>query len=145
MLGFVPNQSSGATTTRSWEDGRVPGTQIRFDHNLVNTLKAEHQEILAACERLEITCGTGRVSQIADQLQSLEEQLRQHRMQEDVKLMIFIEKRYSDNDQMAILLSMFRKERDSLKRELSEFFPKFALLRECPGLVTELRHGWQGN
>jgi hypothetical protein len=139
MLGFTLNHSSGSTATKGWEDGRVPGTQIWFDPGLVGKLRAEHQEILAACERLEITCTTGRVAQIADQLQSLEEQLRQHRMQEDVKLMIFIEKRYNDRDEMAMLLAMFRRERDGLKRELSEFFAKFALLRECPGLVAELR------
>jgi hypothetical protein len=140
MLGLMLNPVANfKSTARTWESGRVPGTQIRFDPELVGHLIAEHQEVLASCERLEIACEKDRVPQIADQLQALEDQMRQHRMQEDVKLMIFVEKRYSDNDEMATLLSMFRRERDGLKRQLSEFFAKYALLRECPTLVAELR------
>lgn len=138
MLGVTQNQAT-SQSTRKWDGGRIPGTQIRFDPQLVDTLMAEHQDLLAACERLEISCEKERVAQIADQLQSLEERIRRHRMQEDIKLMIFVEKRYSDNDQMAMLLSMFRKERDGLKRQIGEFFAKYALLRECPSLIAELR------
>lgn len=133
------HQASSFQPARKWEGGRIPGTQIRFDPQLVDTLVAEHQDLLAICERLEIACEKERTNQVADRLQALEERIRRHRMQEDIKLMIFVEKRYSDNDQMAMLLSMFRKERDGLKRQLGEFFAKYALLRECPSLVTELR------
>lgn len=133
------NQATSFRPGRNWEGGRIPGTQIRFDPMLVDTLVTEHQELLAICEQLEIACEKERTNQIADRLQTLEERIRRHRMQEDIKLMIFIEKRYSDNDQMAMLLSMFRKERDGLKRQLGEFFAKYALLRECPSLITELR------
>jgi len=140
MLGVMAsNQTSNFHAARKWDNGRIPGTQIRFDSQLVDTLVAEHQDLLALCERLEIACEKERVAQIADQLQSLEERIRRHRMQEDIKLMIFVEKRYSDNDQMAMLLAMFRKERDGLKRQLGEFFAKYALLRECPSLIAELR------
>jgi hypothetical protein len=138
MFGVV-NPVNNFQLAQHWNNGRIPGTMIRFDAQLVETLRAEHHEILAACERLEIACEKERVTQIADQLQALEDQLRQHRIQEDVKLMIFVEKRYSDNDEMAALIAMFRKERDSLKRQLSEFFAKYALLRECPSLVADLR------
>jgi hypothetical protein len=138
MFGML-NPVTNFQSARTWNNGRIPGTQIRFDPQLVETLIAEHHELLAACERLEIACNKERVAQIADQLQAIEDHLRQHRIQEDVKLMIFVEKRYSDNDEMAALLSMFRKERDSMKRQLSEFFAKYALLRECPSLVADLR------
>jgi hypothetical protein len=138
MFGML-NPVTNFQSARHWNNGRIPGTQIWFDLQLIETLRAEHHEILAACERLEIACDKERVAQIADQLQALEDQLRQHRIQEDVKLMIFVEKRYSDNDEMAALIAMFRKERDSLKRQISEFFAKYALLRECPSLVADFR------
>ncbi|KOR32646.1 hypothetical protein TI05_06030 [Achromatium sp. WMS3] len=139
MFGML-NAATNVQAISTWSNRRASNTNIQFDPQLIATLKAEHQEILSACERLEIVCDKDCVPQTAEQLQALEEQMRQHRIQEDVKLIIFIEKRYSDNNEMAALLSMFRKERDRFKRQLSEFFAKYALLRECPALITDLRN-----
>ncbi|KOR31533.1 hypothetical protein TI04_00275 [Achromatium sp. WMS2] len=139
MLGVGYSTDAKFTDRQAWKGGRVPGTQIRFDPKLVDALLAEHQQMLAAWEHFEIACEKEKLPQVAELLKSLDEQMLQHRMQEDVKLMIFIEKRYNDNDQMATLLAMFRKERDALKKEIAEFFSKYGTLAEHPELIVELR------
>jgi hypothetical protein len=138
VFGLFSNSAAASQQPRSWEGARAPGTQIRFDPDLVDNLSAEHHALLTACEELEIACAKARVAQVVSRLRALEEQIGRHRVQEDVKLMIFIEKHNAERDGVAALLALIRRERDLVRKQLSETIKKYALPENAKAPAQEI-------
>ena len=140
MFGLFSNPVVDFDQVRKKEEFMAPGTRISFDADLTERLRAEHHEILGACEELEIDCIKGRAGRVVEHLHVLEEQIRQHRMREDVKLLVFIEKRWSGDAEAAAMLTLVRKERDQIRKQLVEFFDKYSLLDKNSNLLEDLCH-----
>ncbi len=118
---------SGGKVVKDRRDERAAHEKDR-ETAFIERLRNEHHEILALCEELELALVKGKGGRLSERFALLEGMIRRHRMDEDGKLLLYIDKRFGADHEVSSKVAEIRKQRDRLRRRLVAFADKLECL-----------------
>ncbi len=140
MLGLIQSLIQQRDGGKSSQQGELAGELgSGYDPLLVESLCDEHQQILICCQQLELVVAKGKDASIRKQLRRLDDQVRSHRMREDVALLLFMEHHLEEDTRLAQRLRQGRREREQWRKQVMAFFDKYHGLRLVGPVVEDLR------
>ena len=124
MFGLFIQSVAGSSGVGDRAAGSRPAG-VGYDSALPKQLQQEHQQLLRSCERLEIAHARGKEARVRTRLRDLREELSRHRLREDNKVLVLLERLKSSHGHIAGELRMLRRQRDGLRRQVTAFFDRY--------------------
>ena len=121
----------------------APGTEIRYDPELIPELKQDHVELLAIYRQAMHAFDTHNYGQVSSLLERLRGQLQKHLLSEKVRLYIYLEHMLANDPERAMLMHDFRQEMDGIGRTAVTALRKYAAINRDPGLVKTFESDFQ--
>jgi hypothetical protein len=108
------------------EEARTaPGTEIRYAPDLINTLKHDHQSLLALYGEIDKAFQEKRYHEVSTMLGEFKGQLHAHLLTENVRLYIYLDRSLAHDPSSSELIRGFRKEMDEIARTALGFLRKY--------------------
>ncbi len=136
MFGlFKKSKPDPATAKASSEQyAPAPGTEIRYDPQLISGLKEDHQQLLALYGEIKASFDAGDYETVSTQLVHFRTALQGHLLTENVRLYIYLDRQMSRDEVNSDLIRGFRREMDGIGKTALNFLKKY----EAIGVDTEL-------
>ncbi len=106
------------------EPGNMSRT-IRYDAGLVDSLKNDHQDLVAMYTQLAEDATAGRFDRIDAGLQAFKIRLEAHLLTENVRFYVYLEQMLGEDPENTELIRGFRREMNSIARGVVEFVRRF--------------------
>ncbi len=103
----------------------APGTEIRYDPTLVDTLKRDHQQLLTAYGEIQAAFEDEDFELVSAQLNDFRAALHAHLLTENVRLYIYLNRQMAGDELNSDLIHGFRREMDSIGRNVLKFLKKY--------------------
>jgi len=124
----IPSPAPAATaaeTTRKAAGPSAPGTQIRYDPDLIGNLKEDHQSMLEIFTAIGAALDTGELQTVQTRLNQFRAALMDHLLKENVRLYVYLEHFLETDAVSHELMRGFRHEMDGIGRVVVEFLGKY--------------------
>lgn len=118
--------------------GDGANVNISYTPGLVKSLTSDHHQLLGLFEDAEVLFARNRVNLAVERLRKFARACGEHRMKEDVRLLIYLEHRFQHDETLYQRLRDFRRERDRNARRVREFIEKYEALE----IDRDLEHGF---
>lgn len=128
------NQQTQPSETQQVQAATAPGTEIRYSPTLINELKDDHQELLAAYMSIKASFDQGNYLAVSQQLNDFRFGLHSHLLTENVRLYIYVGSMLSHDGQKAEMIRSFRHEMEGIGKTALRLLKKY----EAISLDTEL-------
>lgn len=106
----------------------APGTAITHDPNLLVQLKTEHYILLEIFREIKFACKDRKYSELAQKLEQFRNLLQDHILVENVRLYIYLERSYLEDESNYIAIREMRREMDMIGRNVLAFLDKYATI-----------------
>ncbi len=128
MFGLFRRKSRETTSqegSTQKEYAPAPGTDIRYDPKLVDHLKDEHQQLLALYTEIKTLFENGDYSTVSKKLGEFSSGLQAHLLTENVRLYIYLNYMFTNDETNMELIRNFRREMDGIARVAMNFLKKY--------------------
>ncbi|HEY0721424.1 MAG TPA: hemerythrin domain-containing protein [Gammaproteobacteria bacterium] len=112
----------------------APGTEIHYSPTLIDELKGDHQQLLAAYMSIKASFDQGNYAAVSQQLNDFRFGLHSHLLTENVRLYIYVGSMLSHDGQKAEMIRTFRHEMEGIGKTALRLLKKY----EAINLDTEL-------
>ncbi|NIP74050.1 MAG: hemerythrin domain-containing protein [Gammaproteobacteria bacterium] len=131
------------------EDGRqeykpAPGTDIRFDPDLINQLKGDHQALLKLYGEIKSAFDAQKYDTVAKKLGDFRSALQAHLLTENIRLYIYLSHMFKSDDINFELVRGFRKEMDGIAKAVMDFLKKYDAIGVDPKLAPDFAKDFAG-
>lgn len=106
------------------EPGNAART-IRYDETLVDSLKHDHEELVAMYTRMGEDAAAGRFDGLDAALQEFKVRLESHLLTENVRFYVYLEQMLADDAENTALIRGFRREMNSIARGVVDFVARY--------------------
>lgn len=103
----------------------APGTEIRFQPELVPQLKADHQNLVSIYLDIKTAFEGGDYEEVAKKLVHFRSSLQAHLLTENVRLYIYLSHSLANDEINSELIHEFRREMDAIARVAMNFLKKY--------------------
>lgn len=114
----------------------APGTNIRFDPELIANLKDDHRSLLGLYGEIKEDFEAQNFKSVADKLKTFRRALQEHLLTENVKLYIYLSYSFKSDASHFELIRGFRKEMDGIAKTAMAFLKKYADIGVDPSLAA---------
>ena len=125
MFGFTGVVKEKRQKESKKEYAVAPGTNIRFNPKLTGQLTHEHQELLNLYIKANNALKAFDAIGIAEALQSMRDLLQNHLLTENVRIYVYLEHMFANDEVNCQLVRDFRREMDQISRTVMAFFNKY--------------------
>lgn len=103
----------------------APGTEIRFQPELVPQLKTDHQNLIGIYLDIKTAFEGGDYEEVAKKLVHFRSSLQAHLLTENVRLYIYLSHSLANDEINSELIHEFRREMDAIARVAMNFLKKY--------------------
>ena len=103
----------------------APGTEIRYNPNLVNKLEDDHQELLGIFGEINEAFAVADYSLVTDKLKEFKRGFLDHILVENVSLYVYMKSAFHDDEANIDLIQEFRSEMDGIGKVVRAFLLKY--------------------
>lgn len=103
----------------------APGTEIRFQPDLVPQLKADHQSLIGLYLEIKTAFESGNYEEVSKKLGHFRSGLQAHLLTENVRLYIYLSHSLANDEINSELIHEFRREMDGIARVAVNFLKKY--------------------
>ncbi|WP_303901238.1 hemerythrin domain-containing protein [Thiohalomonas denitrificans] len=127
MFGLFKGKAKDNDTTLAGrqEYAPAPGTQIRYDPALVNSLEQDHQKLLRIYTAIKEAFDAGDYETVSARLNEFRAVLQGHLLTENVRLYIYLDRQLAGDDTNSDLIHGFRREMDGIGKDVMNFLKKY--------------------
>ncbi|GAB3382986.1 hemerythrin domain-containing protein [Lysobacter fragariae] len=108
---------------------RPPERSIRYDPELVGTLKDDHQELVSMYGQLGQDVRDGHYQRIPNALLSFKTRLEAHLLIENVRFYVYLEQAMAGDSENMTLIRDFRREMNGIARGVVDFVRRYQQAR----------------
>ena len=112
-------------STPQTESHTAPGTQIRFDPELIDKLKGDHQAVIALYSNIQNAFNEKDYAAVSQMLNDFRSALQGHLLTENVRLYIYLDYQLRSDETNAELIRGFRREMDGIAKTAMNFLKKY--------------------
>ncbi|WP_415036427.1 hemerythrin domain-containing protein [Azonexus sp.] len=129
MFGFFRKKESAVAPAPVLEQApqyrAAPGTEIRFQPELVPQLKADHQNLIGLYLEIKAAFEGGDYVEVSKKLTHFRSGLQAHLLTENVRLYIYLSHSLANDEINSELIHEFRREMDAIARVAMNFLKKY--------------------
>lgn len=103
----------------------APGTEIRYNPNLIETLKRNHQVFWELYGQIKAAANSDDRPLIQQKLKEFRISLMEHILTENVSLYVYLSKFYGDDESTVDLVKKTRSEMDKIGKMVRAFMQKY--------------------
>ena len=103
----------------------APGTEIRYNPNLIDKLKTDHQDLLAIYGEINTAFNAKNYSLVTEKLMALKRGFMDHILVENVSLYVYMKSSFRDDEENVELVQGFRSEMDVIGKAVRAFILKY--------------------
>lgn len=136
MFGLFKDKSkdNAEATVGREQYAPAPGTEIRYDPALVDTLKQEHQQLLGIYTAISEAFRANDYDTVSARLNQFRTALQAHLLTENVRLYIYLDRQLAGDEVNSDLIRGFRREMDAIGKTALNFLKKY----DAIGVDTDL-------
>jgi hypothetical protein len=142
---------SEAETQNNERSAFAPGTEIRFNPDLIEKLKLHHQALWELYDQLKDAFKLDNLSLLQQKLKEFRISFMDHILTENVSLYVYLSKYYSDDQSLVDLVKKTRSEMDVIGKNVRAFLLKYETMdadgntfdvfsEDLESAITELEH-----
>lgn len=141
MFGFFSKhkpdsaQQEKAEQKQTTEYATAPGTDIHYDPELIDKLSMDHQELLGLYVTIREAFEHGEYDKVARGLEDFRAGLQAHLLMENVKLYIYLDYAFKNDETNFELIRGFRKDMDGIAKVALKFIDKYISIGVDPELA----------
>lgn len=131
MFGFFKNKSNNneqQSQQAEAEAPTAPGTQIRYSPELIDSLKSDHQKLLALYGEIKADFENKDYPTVSEKLENFKSALQGHLLTENVRLYIYLDRSLSHDPTNSDLIRGFRREMDEIAKVAMGFINKYSAI-----------------
>lgn len=117
-------------------EAAAPGTAIRYNPELIEQLKRDHQALLALFGSIQTAFAAGRLQAVVEHLDAFRTGIQSHLLIENVRLYIYLEHQLASDEASHQLIHDFRHEMDGIGKAVVGFLAKYKDLSVDTNLVA---------
>lgn len=129
MFNFLKKKSTKVETENNATEQQVhafaPGTEIRYNPNLVEKLEDDHQDLLRIFGEINAAFADNDYSQVTENLKEFKHGFLDHILVENVSLYVYMKSAFSDDEANIELVQEFRSEMDGIGKAVRAFLLKY--------------------
>jgi iron-sulfur cluster repair protein YtfE (RIC family) len=122
MFSFIFGKNKKKIETRQEIRARVG---ISFDPQLINKLEDDHQELIEIFTEIKAAASVGHFRRIPTKLSEFKNALQEHIALENVRLYVFIQQNYAQNEDVSDFVNGLRAEMNGIARAAVKFAEKY--------------------
>ena len=103
----------------------APGTEIRYNPNLINKLKTDHQNLLSIYGEINEAFTAKNYPLVTEKLKALKRGFMDHILVENVSLYVYMKNSFRDDEENVELVQDFRSEMDGIGKVVRAFIMKY--------------------
>jgi len=130
------NKNPADNTKNEQEFDSAPGTGIRFDPELINKLKDDHQSLLKLYGDIKAHFDARDYEAVSSKLNDFRTALQEHLLTENVRLYIYLSHMFKTDETNFELIRGFRKEMDGIAKTAMDFLRKYDAIGVDADLAT---------
>lgn len=122
-MGFFSrlfSRGTPANTSRTLKEQKTD-SGIRYDANLVPSLKKDHQQLLGLYGQIKQAAEQGQYALIPAKLRELKHALQSHLVVENVRFYVYVQQHMAADGDASSLIADLRKEMDGIARAAVQF------------------------
>lgn len=116
----------------------APGTEIRYNPNLIEKLEGDHQELLGLYGEIKAAFDSNNYSLVTEKLKALKRGFMDHILVENVSLYVYMKSSFQGDEANIELVQGFRSEMDEIGKVVRAFLLKY----ETIGVDEDLAHSF---
>lgn len=129
----VPAQAAAPAAQEPADAAHVaPRTQIAYDPDLVQRLKADHQQLLELFGKISAAFANNELPLTAELLDDFRHQIQAHLLTENIRFYIYLEHSLTSDMASAALVHNFRQEMDDIGKAVLAFLVKYKEIATRP-------------
>ena len=128
--GKKDDTATPATTSVNY--GRAPERTIRYDPDLVDSLKNDHTDLVSMYGQLGLDVKEGKFDRIPNALLAFKTRLEAHLLIENVRFYVYLEQALAGDSENMALIRDFRREMNIIARGVVEFVRRYQQTRVTP-------------
>ena len=110
----------------------APGTQIAYDPDLVQRLKADHKQLLELFGKISAAFAQNNLPLTAQFLDDFRSRIQAHLLTENIRFYIYLEHSLTSDMASSALVHEFRQEMDGIGQAMLEFLNKYKEIATRP-------------
>ena len=126
---FKGRKDAVTPATSTLHYGRPPERSIRYDPDLVDSLKSDHTELVSMYGQLGQDVREGRFERIPNALLAFKTRLEAHLLIENVRFYVYLEQAIAGDSENMALIRDFRREMNTIARGVVDFVRRYQQTR----------------
>lgn len=106
----------------------APGTEIHYAPDLVDSLKEDHQTLLALYGEIQAAFDEKDYPGVSEQLETFKGNLQSHLLTENVRLYIYLDRCLANDASSSELIRGFRHDMDDIAKVAMKFLNKYSAI-----------------
>jgi len=128
--------NSGSQQVASHSHAAAPGTEIRYNPNLIGKLEDDHQALLKIFGEINAAVTAANYSLVAEKLKEFKRGFLDHILVENVSLYVYMKSSFKDDEGNIGLVQEFRSEMDEIGKAVRAFILKYETIGINKDVVT---------
>lgn len=113
----------------------APGTEIRYNPDLVVDLKSDHRQLLDIYGEIQTASDGNDFKKVADKLREFRNLFNGHILTENVRLYVYMERALSQEPVNAAIIKDFKQEMNAIGMAVHNFLTKYDAIGESTELA----------
>ncbi|MDH4284416.1 MAG: hemerythrin domain-containing protein [Gallionellaceae bacterium] len=122
---FKQNQGDSAKPAETETAAIAPGTNIRYDANLVAELKSDHGDLVELFTDIVTSSGQRDSNMLTKQLAKFGSMLRGHILKENVRFYVYLKSSLQSDESSLSIMHEFSNEMQQIGRAVTDFLHKY--------------------
>jgi len=118
----------------------APGTTIRYNPNLINKLKGDHQALLGIYGEIKSAADSANYPLATQKLKELKRGFMDHILIENVSLYVYMKNSFKGDEANVELVQSFRNEMDGIGKVVRAFILKYETIGVDANLASSFAH-----
>ncbi len=135
---------SNAVEQQNHTHAAAPGTEIRYNANLVPKLKNDHQTLLGLYGEVNTAFEANNFSLVKEKLREFKHGFLDHILVENVSLYVYMKSSFKDDEANVELIQEFRSEMDGIGKVVRAFLLKYETIGVDNDLAASFAHDLAG-
>lgn len=125
MFNWFKKFTHSASNSTEFEIKTAPGTAIQFSPDLLTQLTQEHKQLTATFGEIRAVFERGDYKKTTQKLNEFRSLFQAHLLTENVRLYIYLERSFSNDETVYELIKNLRREMDGIARTALAFLEKY--------------------
>ena len=139
MFGLFRKKTENSATNAAQPSSQyntAPGTEIRYAPDLIDSLRGDHQQLLALYGKIQEAFEGKDYPSVSEQLEAFKNELQSHLLTENVRLYIYLDRCLAHDTTNSELIRGFRREMDDIAKVAMKFLNKYSAIGVDEDLAT---------